>query len=116
MSESNWTIWKYTIPVTDSQHLKIEGGTLVEILHAASHPGEPGAQSQIDIWAVIDVHPLSVEFVPIEIRETGHSLREERFSHYNEKYPLDPCAKNSHIATVIDGQFVWHVFRGGVFD
>ncbi|AXH49804.1 hypothetical protein KNU02_gp79 [Gordonia phage Pleakley] len=107
------TIWKFTVPVTDSQQIKIDGATLVEILDAKRAAGEPG---YIDIWAVVDAHPGSAEYVPIEIRGTGHPLHEERLSHYNAKYPEDPCAKNSHIATVIDGPFVWHVFRGGVFE
>lgn len=108
---STRTIWKFTIPVQDTQQLKIDGATLVEILDAKS-----AGTGLIDIWAVVDAQSGSMEYVPIEIRGTGHPLHAERLSHYNEKYPEDPCAKNSHIATVIDGPFVWHVFRGGVFD
>ena len=102
---STRTIWKFTVPVTDSQQLKIDGATLVEFLGADV---APGGLTEIDIWAVVDAHPGSMEYVPIEIRGTGHPLHAERF--------LESSAKESHIATVRDGIFVWHVFRGGVFD
>ncbi|WGH22080.1 hypothetical protein [Gordonia phage MerCougar] len=119
------TIWKYTIPVTDRQQIPVVGATMIGILdaqmHPPRHPSVPyGGDPQIDIWMIVDTHPDSMEFVPIEIRGTGHPLHEERIRgcvqhvegtrdvmHENVYQALD-----SHIATIRDGALVWHVFRG----
>ncbi|AVD99816.1 hypothetical protein SEA_FLAPPER_73 [Gordonia phage Flapper] len=120
------TIWKLTIPITDSQQIKVEGATVVGILSAdlSSTKRFPiGSQvpvSMIDIWMIVETHPDSFEYVPIEIRGTGHPLHEERIrgcvqliegtrDHTHENVYM---AMESHIATIRDGGLVWHVFRG----
>ncbi|ATN89594.1 hypothetical protein SEA_BONUM_74 [Gordonia phage Bonum] len=118
------TIWKYPIPVTDSQQIKVEGATVIGILDAQMQP-TPGAapyggKRLIEIWMLVDTHPDSFEFVPIEIRGTGHPLHEERIRGCVQ--PIEGTrdvlhenihmAMESHIATIRDGGFVWHVFRG----
>lgn len=103
---SDTTIWKFTVPVTASQQIKIDGATLVSILDAKIHPGRPFDDPMIDIWAVVDPFDGSMELVPIEIRGTGHPLREERMKNGD--------AQKAHIATLVDGSFVWHVFRGRI--
>ncbi|AXH50349.1 hypothetical protein SEA_ARTI_68 [Gordonia phage Arti] len=100
------TIWKFTIPVQDSQQIKVDGATVFGILDAQAHIDRPNL---IDIWMIVEPHPDSVEFVPIEIRGTGHPLHEERIQGYGSS-PRSTLA--AHIATVRDGIFVWHVFRG----
>ncbi|AKJ72401.1 hypothetical protein AU099_gp58 [Gordonia phage GTE8] len=100
------TIWKFTIPVTDSQQIKVDGATVIGILDAQMNPDW---SNQIDVWMIVDPHPGSIQFVPIEIRGTGQNVHEERI-----QYGTGNIANvlGSHIATVRDGIFVWHVFRG----
>ncbi|UTN91434.1 hypothetical protein SEA_OUTIS_71 [Gordonia phage Outis] len=110
------TIWKYTIPVADSQQIKVNGATVIGILDAARGL----AEHSIDIWMIVDTHPKSMEVVPIEIRGTGHPLHEERIrgcvqqieGTKDVKYENVYGALDSHIATIRDGGLVWHVFRG----
>ncbi|QAU07119.1 hypothetical protein SEA_BIPAUNETO_72 [Gordonia phage BiPauneto] len=103
------TIWKFTIPIQDSVELKMEGATLVKILHAdvqnALGADPFGEERKITLWAIVDPHPDSVQWVPIEIRGTGHPLREG---------PIFGDAAEQHIATVQDGPFVWHLFHGKI--
>ncbi|AET09899.1 hypothetical protein GoPhGRU1p58 [Gordonia phage GRU1] len=114
------TIWKFTIPVEDSQQIRVVGATVIGILDAQMHPN-PG-YPQVDIWMIVETHPDSFEYVPIEIRGTGHPLHEERIrgcvehpipegresSGYENVY----MAMEAYIATIRDGGLVWHVFRG----
>ncbi|AET09807.1 hypothetical protein [Gordonia phage GTE5] len=111
------TIWKFTVPVTDSQQIKVVGATVIGILDAQRNPDW---SNQVDIWMIVETHPDSFEYVPIEIRGTGHPLHEERIrgcvqliegtnDHTHENVYM---AMESHIATIRDGGLVWHVFRG----
>ncbi|WGH20853.1 hypothetical protein QLT00_gp70 [Gordonia phage Commandaria] len=102
---SEQTIWKYTVPVDDHQTIKVDNAVVVDVLHAeARNYDDHGNEGHfIDIWVVVKPGKGSVYFLPIEIRGTGHPLRPER---------LAGTPKEAHIATCIDGIFVWHVFRG----
>ncbi|QEM41494.1 hypothetical protein SEA_FORZA_25 [Gordonia phage Forza] len=95
------TIWKYTVPVTDSTGFIVKDAKLICVLSAALTPNTDPRKHEIDIWVVVDrsqiTEPLTV---PIEIRGTGNPLFEV----------------GDFIGTVRDGDFlVWHVFTGADF-
>ncbi|AYD82159.1 hypothetical protein KNU13_gp73 [Gordonia phage Turuncu] len=113
------TIWKFTVPVTDSQQIKVVGATVIGILDAQMQP----TSGLLDIWMIVETHPDSFEYVPIEIRGTGHPLHENRIrgcvdptavpeGRESPGYENVYMAMESHIATIRDGGLVWHVFRG----
>lgn len=120
------TIWKFTVPITDSQQIKVEGATVVGILAADLSStkqlplGSNDLRSMIDIWMIVETHPDSFEYVPIEIRGTGHPMHEERIrgcvqtieGTRDHKHEDVYMAMEAHIATIRDGGLVWHVFRG----
>lgn len=86
------TIHKYDLPVNDSVVLQLPEGC--EILNVLKQSGPSGI---VQLWAIVDTEAPQVPHKFI-VRGTGHPL------------PLE-CAKATHIATVMDGPFVWHVFR-----
>lgn len=104
MSHEEETIWKFTVEVTDSPKIKVDGA-FVRFLSARKSPFANTYNGSIDLWAIVIPDPEMVQIVPIEIRGTGHPLRAERFLGSPESAFID---------TVIDDPFVWHVFRGGL--
>lgn len=83
------TIYKYTVPITWTDH-EVEMPKGAQIL--STDVGDPF--ENILIWAVVDTNaPLEVR--RLEIRGTGHPLGEV----------------GDFIATVQDPPYVWHVFE-----
>lgn len=84
------TVWKFNIPIADDQKLTAPG--LSGIVHAAD-----AGTRQLHLWA--DVDPTQPEAtMTVHIRGTGHQSP-------------DPWTTR-HVATVIAGPLVWHVYQG----
>ncbi len=83
------TIWKYILPIQDTQTITMPRG---------SKPISVGAQwGSLCLWVEIDPRePENIE-MPIEIRGTGH--------------PLDG-SEHHFLGTVVmhEGALVWHVY------
>lgn len=97
---STRTIWKFTVPVADSQTIRIKGAEFVEFLDAKM---SPSGDHEIDLWAIVDSHSSLDSYAVVEMRGTGHPLHDER---------LAGSFKEAHIATLADGGLIWHVFQG----
>lgn len=82
------TVWKFTIPVNDTHEVEIAGG-LVRWLHASTI-----SDRVIDLWAEVTPSDSKTRH-RVYMRGTGHQMTGN---------------EGAHIATVIDGPFVWHLF------
>lgn len=82
------TIWKFTTPIADEIHISTPPpAVVVEAALVDSYT--------LAVWAIVT--PGEAEHdLHLAIRGTGHPLG----------------GVGSHIRTVTDGRFVWHVFEG----
>lgn len=84
------TIWKFDALVDDNLVLEMPSGA--QILHVGKQPLH--GIGEFAIWALVDpeMPPYRRRLI---MRGTGHPM------------PDEPVI---HLATILDGQFVWHLF------
>ncbi|NCT90237.1 hypothetical protein GXB85_04615 [Cellulomonas sp. APG4] len=81
------TVWKFAVPITDQPVVEMPGWPQI-LSVAATSPRE------LALWAVVDPDAEPVRHA-FELRGTGHPLGRV----------------GSHIATIQDPPFVWHLFE-----
>jgi hypothetical protein len=81
-------IWKYELSITAMQEIEVPLGA--KVLSAKMQ------DQRLCLWAMVDPNEQRIR-MPIEIIGTGHKTSN--------------CCSREFIDTVIDGPFVWHIFR-----
>lgn len=89
--QANCVIWKYPLRIKDVNFVKMPEGA--KVLSVAIQNGT------LCLWAMVDTSQIIKERA-FKIIGTGHPINFD-----------DPASELSFIGTVIDGQFVWHVFE-----
>lgn len=84
------TIWKYAIDRVDVRWLEMPIGA--RIIHVGMQ------NEQITLWAIVDPK-ADCEKRAIRVVGTGN--------------PFPDASECTHLGTVFDGPFVWHVFVNG---
>jgi hypothetical protein len=83
------SVWKFQVHMGGSFWLKMPKGA--EILHIGCGGADPG----LHVWALCDPE-APMETTEYMLRGTGHGVG-------------DDCGE--HVATAVDGSFMWHIFR-----
>ncbi len=85
------TVWKFTdYSNSDDRHLLMPSGA--QIIHATAHSQR--GWLVLTVWAIVDSDAQN-EIRTFHLRGTGHALG----------------SVGRHVATSIDGSFVWHIFE-----
>lgn len=82
-------VWKFEFPVADTVEIKMPKGA--RILSVGTQ-----RERHICLWALVDTSAPDVART-LYVRGTGHEVVPKIAQHY--------------LGTVMDGQFVWHVFE-----
>jgi hypothetical protein len=89
------TVWKETLPFGDEGTISIPGGFAgCKFLMANIRLLDGRIYRALDIWFMTDTD-AERKLVAVHVRGTGHPIE---------------SADWLHVSSVIDGQFVWHIF------
>lgn len=85
------TVYKYNLPLVGKTRLCVTG----KIIHTAMAQRTQRGDENILVWAEVGTHPHKERW--LEVFGTGHQI---------------PSGA-THVSSVIDGRFVWHIYDLG---
>ncbi len=86
------TVYKYELQLTDHQRITVSCAGLSDPIYAGLDPN-----GKLCIWCLVQTHATLTETYDIYIVGTGNPI---------------PIEAKIHLGSVVQGQFVWHVFTG----